>query len=475
MAHSETDPLEPGDLLAGKYEIVRVLGRGGMGLVYEAVHQKLGSRVAVKVLNRLKAENQEFAIRFEREAQAAANLSSPYIAKVFDVDALPSGSPYLVMEFLVGRDLAAERKERGQIPIREAVDYVLQACSALATAHESGVVHRDVKPHNLFLASEGHKRLVKLLDFGISKVPVEADDAMTSTYAVLGTPVYMSPEQIRSAKNVDARTDVWSLGVVLYELLSGQRPFRGENPSAVIVAITVDEPVPIRESAKRVPESLWAVIQKTLSKDPDQRYASMQELGRALAPFGSTMSWPPPPTDDAPALDAIPSSRQDAVPTEIIDMKGAPIAGASAPTQVIDPMAETSPGVAPTRTDDRRALPASAVVIGALLLVGALVWGWSSMTSRSGDALETPSSSQPPAMAPAAASSANTPAIDSVATSAPTEQPPKVPPTTASAAPASPSVSPSLPAPRPVPVGPSRASPPSRKSDNGDDEHPLHL
>src|SRR5581483_11428814 len=205
--------LPVGTILAGKYKIVRVLGRGGMGVVYEAWHQRLHQRVAIKMLLPDFTTDADLVGRFEREALAAAKLESPRVAKVLDVDTTSDGLPYMVIEFLEGHDLEAELHDRGQLPIAEAVAIIMEACVPIAEAHAKGIVHRDLKPSNLFIQEKDGERRLKLLDFGISKISEAGDVKITASFQSLGTPQYMSPEQVRHSKEIDGRTDIWSLGV----------------------------------------------------------------------------------------------------------------------------------------------------------------------------------------------------------------------------------------------------------------------
>jgi serine/threonine-protein kinase len=258
-----------------------------MAVVFEAEHLKLRQRVAVKMLRSELALQGELVARFEREARAATRLTSPHVAQVTDVDALPSGEPFMVMEFLEGRDLASELETRGPLPVHDAVRYLIQACSGMEEAHARGIVHRDLKPSNLFLTLRNGAEIVKVLDFGISKIESPQEAHLTSTFSAMGTALYMSPEQVRSAKKVDARTDVWSLGAALYELLSGKPPFLGESATAVVAAI-VSEPVPsLRERRPDVPEALEAVVLHALEKDRERRIASVSAFARELAPFAT--------------------------------------------------------------------------------------------------------------------------------------------------------------------------------------------
>jgi serine/threonine protein kinase len=281
-------PLSAGSVVAGKYRLQRLLAEGAMGMVVEATHLQLDRRVALKFMRASIVEHPVAVSRFLREARAAARIQSDYVARVFDVDTLDDGSPYLVMEYLEGEDLESLLQRSGALPLEQVVDYAIQACFGLAEAHARGVVHRDLKPANLFLArlSDGSVR-VKLLDFGISKlIPVGgvADVAMTCTQAVMGTPLYMSPEQLRSSTNVDPRTDLWSMGVILYEMIRGAPPFDGDSLAEVCARIMTDRPPPLALGT----EGLAAVIMRCLEKEAARRFSDAGALARALAPFGSS-------------------------------------------------------------------------------------------------------------------------------------------------------------------------------------------
>jgi serine/threonine-protein kinase len=256
----------------------------------------------LKILLPEMAALDEGMVRFEREARAASQLRSPHVARVFDVDALADGTPYIVMEFLEGRDLAAELMMRGPLPIADAVDYVMQACDAMAEAHRAGTVHRDIKPSNLFLATNFGQPTIKVLDFGISKVASEGlVPSVTTTRSTLGTALYMSPEQVRSAKHVDARTDVWSLGVVLYELLTASAPFGGETTTAVAAAIVADDPQHLRSLRPEVAPELESVVMRALEKNPALRFQNAGELATALGPFARSVVRSKP-VESAPTL-----------------------------------------------------------------------------------------------------------------------------------------------------------------------------
>ncbi|HEY0478368.1 MAG TPA: serine/threonine-protein kinase [Kofleriaceae bacterium] len=267
-----------GSVLAGRYRVDRVLGQGGMGVVVQAMHLQLHQPVAMKFLLPEVLANQQVVQRFLREAQAAVRLRSEHVARVIDVGALDSGAPYMVLEYLEGSDLSMF--PRSQLSVGAIIDLMLQACEALAEAHSLGIVHRDIKPANFFITRGADGRLLlKVLDFGISKTPVTGHQ-LTATQAVMGTPAYMSPEQMRSSRDVDHRSDIWSLGVVLYELLQGAPPFGGDTFSSMVIKV-VTEALP--RLTVQLPGDLDAIVYRCLEKDPARRFQNMAELTQALA------------------------------------------------------------------------------------------------------------------------------------------------------------------------------------------------
>jgi serine/threonine-protein kinase len=269
-----------------RYTIVRLLGKGGMGAVYEARHAKLGRRVAIKFLLPELAARAEILRRFENEAVAAGGLEHPNLVAVIDLGGAADGSPYLVMEFLQGEDCARLVRHVGALPVARAVNIVLQACRGVAVAHDAGIVHRDLKPENLFLTDVGDGGdQIKVLDFGIAKLRPVDGQAATRTGSTFGTTHYMSPEQARGASEVDARTDVWSMGVVLYELLSGRKPFDAEQPLNVVHQILNATPPPLATARPGLPRGLVAAVERALRKDADARFPSIRALATALAPF----------------------------------------------------------------------------------------------------------------------------------------------------------------------------------------------
>ena len=280
--------IRPGDLVSGRYRVGRVIGHGGMGVVVEATHEALDQRVAIKFLRPLERGHEEATLRFVAEARAMGRLQSIHFPRVIDIASLPDGTPYFVMEFLEGYDLGAALAVDGVVSVPTAVDYALQLCEALAEAHTAGIVHRDIKPANIFLtkALDG-STLVKVLDFGISKDTQSTDVAMTATRALMGSPRYMAPEQMRSMRKVDHRADIWSLGVVIHEALTGHPPFVGETLPEVCAAIAADDPVRVRQLRRDVPIELQDAILRCLAKVPEQRYQDVGELAHDLVPFAS--------------------------------------------------------------------------------------------------------------------------------------------------------------------------------------------
>jgi serine/threonine protein kinase len=271
----------------GSYRIGRELGRGGMGAVFEAVHLETNEAVAVKFLTdeRRNADPAVFA-RFVREARATSTLATSHVAKVLTTGVAEGGVPYLVMELLHGSDLEKMVRERGPLPIPEAMAYVIEACAGIADAHANGILHRDLKPANLFHARiAGGSAVIKVLDFGLAKYARELDAAATASQLVFGTPQYASPEQLTSTTNVDARADVWSLGAIAFELVTGRPAFPGPSVAHVIAKVMNDAPERLCHVRLDAPPELEAVIMRALEKDRSKRYGSVTELARALAPF----------------------------------------------------------------------------------------------------------------------------------------------------------------------------------------------
>jgi serine/threonine-protein kinase len=278
-----------GDVISGQYVIQRLIGKGGMGAVVAAQQVPNGGHVAIKFLHPRLAGDARATERFFREAKATTLIRSEHVVRVFDVGKSEGGLPYIVMELLEGVDLG-RLLDSGPLRIPDAVDFILQAAVGLATAHAAGIVHRDLKPSNLWLSQRPDgSSLVKVLDFGISKLSVDAEEdlKLTETQSIFGSPLYMSPEQIRSAKRVDFRTDIWATGIVLYELLTDALPFDADSAAAALAAITADAPASLVAIRPDAPPALEHAIAYCLEKDVNHRCPTLAELGRLLAPFAS--------------------------------------------------------------------------------------------------------------------------------------------------------------------------------------------
>jgi eukaryotic-like serine/threonine-protein kinase len=282
------------EIIAGKYRVEGIIGQGGMGVVMAAWHLELDQRVALKFLMPELVERGEAAERFRREARAAARIKSEHVVRVIDVGNWEGNAPYMVMEYLDGRDLSAELQERGTLPIKECVDYLLQAIEAVAEAHALGIVHRDLKPENLFLAKRvDGSRSIKVLDFGISKTIVlgSSDErSLTRTANIMGSPFYMSPEQMRAPRNVDTRSDIWALGAILYDVLTGQPPYVAETIPQLCTMMLESNPAPLRLLRPEASSELEQVVARCLAKDLTDRWSTVVDLARALLPFASRAS-----------------------------------------------------------------------------------------------------------------------------------------------------------------------------------------
>jgi len=317
MSRQSEPVFVPGQIFAGKYRIERTLGIGGFGVVLAAMHTQLEERVAIKVLLPEAASHPTAPTRFIREARLAAKIRSEHVARVTDVGQLDDGTPYMVMEYLSGEDLAGLLKRAHAQAVGDVCEWVLQACEALAEAHGLGMVHRDLKPANLFLTRRiDGSPCIKVLDFGISKIQNEAgsaDKGMTRTSEVMGTPYYMSPEQMKSTRDVDVRADVWALGTILYELVAGFPPFDSETMTGLIVAIMQDAPRDLGSSRPDLPRDLVQAISTCLQKDPGARFQDVMQLAEALAPHAPPRAHSSLPRISA-ALGAARSMRGPSIP-----------------------------------------------------------------------------------------------------------------------------------------------------------------
>jgi serine/threonine-protein kinase len=349
----EAPPTVPGTILAGKYRVERIIGMGGMGVVVEAKHITLDERVALKFLLPEYATHPEASGRFLREARAAVKIKSEHVARVTDVGTLENGAPYMVMEFLEGRDLSKLLTETGVLEVEDAVDYLIQGCDALAEAHGYGIVHRDIKPANLFLTKRPNGTpLVKVLDFGISKTSGSQVDNLTKTTASMGSALYMSPEQMQQTRGVDHRTDIYALGISLYELLAGKQPFYADTLPQLCAEIFTGVPTPIRTLRQDVPEGMANVLEKAYARDRGVRFQSVGEFVVALAPYA--------PARSQTAIESV--AKMAGLPVPIAGAPGVPV---SAPppgqggTQIIGnaPIVGAAPLGAAQTDPNRQLLP----------------------------------------------------------------------------------------------------------------------
>ncbi|MFO0564543.1 MAG: protein kinase [Polyangiaceae bacterium] len=356
----------PGDLIGGKYRILRMIGDGGMGAVYEARHEVLGTSVALKFLHTELAKRQGLSTRFLQEARVSASIQSPHVTKVTDVEQTPDGTPYLVMELLTGESLQQLIDRQRKIPRDQALDFALQILSGLEAAHALGVVHRDLKPDNVFITPSTGGPVCKLLDFGIAKLRQSNDysKGLTRPGALMGTPEYMSPEQLYSADRVDHRADLYSLGVILFEMLAGERPAMGEDASAIVGNVLAGKVKRLSDLNVELPKELVDVVHKAIEPDKGRRFQSALEMRGALAPFAGQLSHagrlaatlvpatttPPPPAagkPGAPVLDTPPMTEGSTAPVDAPPAKP--------PKTADEPAPEARPGVAPTLPPDDEA------------------------------------------------------------------------------------------------------------------------
>lgn len=310
--------LEPGQIIQQKYRIVKLLGEGGMGAVYEGLNEKIQRKVAIKVLHSGVSENKDAVQRFEREAKAAGTIGSDHIAEVLDMGEFPNGDRYMVMEFLDGETLSSRIEGKGRLTPQEAAQIVAQVLDGLGAAHNAGIIHRDLKPDNVFLlkTKAGRKDFVKILDFGISKFNQLSGDSqmsMTRTNAVLGTPYYMSPEQAKGSKNIDVRSDLYSVGVILYEAVTGQVPFNADTFNELIFKIVLETPPPPEQFVPNLDPGFGSIIRRAMTREPAQRFQNAQEFhdtlvqwmdGHAVPLFQDTATATRPSVVSMPDADA---------------------------------------------------------------------------------------------------------------------------------------------------------------------------
>ena len=437
-------PPSPGEVIAGKYRVEGTVGRGGMGIVLSAQHLQLGQKVAIKLLLANPTEREPASTRFLREARAAAGLHSDHVVRIHDLGVLESGVPFMVMELLRGTDLGSLIDSRGALPTNLALEYVLQACDAIAEAHALGIIHRDLKPSNLFLTrrSDGDP-LIKVLDFGISKAigpDSELDGELTATRTVLGSPFYMSPEQVRDSKSVDSRSDVWSLGVILQELITGEPAFSADTFPGICAAIVADPPASMRALRPDVPEEVESIVRRCLEKNPRDRYQSVPALMRAIEAVlprrsRSLPSLPPVESDalgvstNAPTVAIPPETAESSAPdkqhTEEADLS---LSHGPVATPHVDPT--------PAKASPVRAAWIVALVLSAGVAAGLLVSRRAPEPPASSPSTESARSEKEPASASAAPPSSEVSARPALDLPPATASAPPVPAASASAGPA---------------------------------------
>jgi serine/threonine-protein kinase len=446
-------PFKPGDVILGKYEVTRLLGEGGMGVVLAARHLELNELVALKFLLPALQANTDVAARFAREARTGIRIKNEHVVRMFDVGTLPDGAAFMVMEYLDGEDMASMLARRGALPPAEAVDLLLQACEAVAEAHALGIVHRDLKPANLFVTtgSDGLP-FVKVLDFGISKTVNLENASVTGTGAVLGSPLYMSPEQLAASRDVDARSDIWSLGVILYEMVAGKTPFNGTSFPTICAAILGGQYARASTLRPSLPGPIDDVIRDALALDRAARIGTVAELAQRIAAFGSETAVASSARIRRIAgrfSSAAPPGAVRAAPTAFDPT--VPLLGDSADRRPSESPAAASPGTAaglarssPSAGAAARSSRAPVVAaLGVLLAaaVGVATWRWTAAPSSARPAAPpeaTPATASPaplphPATDVAPSAAAATPPLSSATSDAAVATTPLAPSATSSA------------------------------------------
>jgi serine/threonine protein kinase len=411
-----------GVVLGGAYRITRLIGEGGMGSVYEAMHLRLDKRVAVKVMTREMASNQEALARFHREAGVASHLGHPHLVNIIDFGTSEAGEPYLVMEYLDGEDLDHRLRRAGCLPVEAAVQIAKQVAAALAVVHAQGIVHRDLKPANIFLVQvPGEPDFVKVLDFGVSKIRA-ARTKLTRTATTVGTPEYMSPEQAMGlVDEIDHHTDQWALACITWEMLSGRAPFVADDTNALFYQLINLTPQPLSKRAPDLPPGLEEVLLRALSKRPTERYASMKEFARALE--FAALGQPPDLTPTPVTLGTVAARLDSGGP---VLMTPAPGSAASSSADQLGPAAvstaEPWPAAVHTVVPPVAAATPGRRGLYGLIAVGicAVAAGWFFMRPQ-------PAPSLPPVVAPPEAPLVKAPVVNQLPAPAPVLAPPPAP------------------------------------------------
>ena len=448
-----------GRIVAGKYLLERALARGGMGSVWIAKDQQLERGVAIKFMEPSLVESSDARVRFEREAKAAAQLQSPHVVQVYDYG-IDEGAPFLVMELLAGEAFSARLKREKRLNLRDTALMLVPVCKALQQAHDAGIVHRDMKPANLFIAKSGDEEVVKILDFGIAKAMGmgEAGDT-TKTGALLGSPQFMSPEQVRASKHVNHQSDLWSLGVITYRALTGRIPFKGEELGDVLVRICSDPVTPPSQLVPELSPAIDAFFVRALARDLGERFQSAREMSAAFMAIvtqeegdtglsRSSMAPPSITTGTPSGWSQTPASAPSIPPAQALTS-----VGDSAPNAI-----DHAPSASPNAAAGKPALLWAAVAAGVFALIGATYFATQGGGSPTGEAAVPVVAEAPPAAPPPAAEppvkAPEEPVIEPAATAAPDPEPPvnAAPSKPATAAP-KPSPKPEA-APPPAPVAP---------------------
>jgi serine/threonine-protein kinase len=458
--------VEPGQVLDGKYRIVRLIGEGGMGAVFEGENVRISRRVAIKVLHGAALEKAETVQRFEREAQAAGRIGSDHILEILDLGTLPDGERYMVMEFLNGETLSARIKRFERLTPEQIVPLIRQALVGLGAAHQAGIIHRDLKPDNIFVLNEktGIRDYVKIIDFGISKFnALGGDMGMTRTGAVMGTPYYMSPEQAKGSGGVDHRSDLYAIGVILYEAVTGEVPFTGNTFNELMFKIVLSEPRPLQQVIPNLDPRFTELVTRAMAREPAHRFSSAEEMIQALDALGyggkavpNTLTNPNAFQGQAPAVAQAPFAQS----TTGAGAVHAGTQGTFATSQ------QGVPGVSPNRSGLALALGAAVLVLGGGAFAACKVFGGKPADTPV-PAAEAPASAAPVAAPPPAAPPATAePKVEAAATPTAAPEPATPPEPVASASAAPPPVTAKGVAARPAPVArPGRPGAAPQKSD----------
>jgi serine/threonine-protein kinase len=457
--------VEPGQVLDGKYRIVRLIGEGGMGAVFEGENVRISRRVAIKVLHGAALSNAETVKRFEREAQAAGRIGSEHILEILDLGVLPDGERYMVMEFLAGETLTQRIRGLGKLTPEQLAPLIRQTLVGLGAAHAAGIIHRDLKPDNLFVLKErsGLRDYVKIIDFGISKFnALGGDMSMTRTGTVMGTPYYMSPEQAKGSSQVDARSDLYAIGVIMYEALTGQVPFLADTFNELMFKIVLSDPTPVSQVLPELNPQFAAVVARAMAKNVDERFATAADMIQALD--GVALGNGQGVAGSTAGVPMRPEVTQSAV---LASTAGQPTQGSFTASQ------QEIPGL-----PSAKRAPVGLIAAGALLLLGGGAFAaYRTLASKSSGeaAAEAPSSAStatatptPTGAEPAAVAQPAQPSVEP-ALSPPPPAAASAPASAASAAPAAPTDGPRprfAPAKRPAPpaAGTKPAGPTSGKS-----------